>query len=93
MWWCEPYIGLVWRRTSAGVKDDPGIFQLDVAGIFFLYDFSAQDADVEFLGFCLVFHGEKVRNKESLLRHRYVGWAHDDSSTMGFGPLHPGLRA
>jgi hypothetical protein len=25
MWWREPYIGLVRRRTSAGVKDDPGI--------------------------------------------------------------------
>src|SRR5258708_36738833 len=81
MWWRDPYIGLVGRRTSAGGKDDPGIFQLDVAGIFLLYDFSAQDADVKFLGFCLVLHGEKVRNKKSLLRYRYVGWAHDHTSS------------
>src|SRR3981189_2028197 len=40
--WREPYIGLVRRRTSAGIEDDPGILQLDVAGIFLLHDFSAQ---------------------------------------------------
>ena len=47
----EPYIGLVGRRTTAGVEDDPGILQLDVAGIFPSYDSSSQDAGIEFLGF------------------------------------------
>jgi hypothetical protein len=35
----EQYIWLVRRRATAGVEDDPGILQLDVAGIFLFYDF------------------------------------------------------
>jgi hypothetical protein len=31
----------------------------------------------------LIPYGEKVRNKKSLLRYRYIGWAHDHTSTMG----------
>jgi hypothetical protein len=37
---CEPYIGLVGSRTTAGVENDPGILELDVAGVFLFYDLS-----------------------------------------------------
>src|SRR3977135_2358580 len=71
IWWREPYVRLVRRRTSAGVEDDPGILQLDVAGIFLLHDVSAQDADVKFLGLCLVCSCEILPTNNSLLRFRY----------------------
>src|SRR5215472_2505202 len=69
----EKNLWLVWSRATAGIENDPGIRQLDVAGIFCLDRFPAKNADVEVLRFFLVPYGEEVRGEESFVCNRLVG--------------------
>jgi len=76
----EEDLGLVGRRAAAGIENDPGIGQLDVAGIFWLDHFSAKNSDVEILRFFLIFHGKEMRDEEAFARNRLVGQIHAAAS-------------
>jgi hypothetical protein len=54
-------LGLVGSRATAGIENDPGISQLDVAGVAWLDHFPAKNSDIEVFRFLLVSHGEEVR--------------------------------
>jgi hypothetical protein len=64
---------LVGRRATAGIENDPGMSQLDVAGIVRLDHFPAKNSDIEVLRFFLVSHGEEVSGKEAFVCNRRVG--------------------
>ena len=59
----EEDLWLVRSRATAGVENDPGVSQLDVAKIFPLDDFPAKNSDIEVLRFFLVPNGEEVRGE------------------------------
>src|SRR5215472_15847824 len=69
----QEHLRLVGSRATAGIENDPGISQFDVAWIFRLDYFPAKDSDVEVLRFFLVPDGEKVRREEAFVRNRRVG--------------------
>src|SRR5262245_14732721 len=58
---------LVGSRATAGIENEPGVRQLDVAGVLRLDDFPSQNSDVEVLRFFLVPHGEEVRREEAFV--------------------------
>ena len=63
----EEDIGLVRRRAATRIENDPGIGELDIAGIFRLDYFPAKNADVEVLRFFLIFHCEECVTKKPSL--------------------------
>src|ERR1700738_771407 len=73
-----------WRRTSGlsgsrattGIENDPGVSQLDVAGIFRLDHFPAKNSDVEVLRFFLIPHGEEMRHEEAFVCNRCIRQIH-----------------
>ena len=64
---------LVGSPATAGIENDPGISQFDVAGIFRFDDFPAKNSDIEVLRFFQVPHGEEVRGEEAFVCNRRVG--------------------
>ena len=72
----EENIGLVRRRATTRIENDPGIGELDIAGIFRLDYFPAKNADVEVLRFFLIFHGEEMRDEKAFIGNRRVGQIH-----------------
>ena len=67
---------LVGSGAAAGIENEPGVRQLDVAGIFGFDYFAAQNADVEVFGFLLVAHGEEVRDEEAFAGDGCIGEIH-----------------
>src|ERR1700730_10563365 len=63
-----------WATT--GIENDPGVSQLDVAGIFRLDHFPAKNSDVEVLRFFLIPHGEEMRDEEAFVCNRRVRQIH-----------------
>src|SRR4029077_6524683 len=72
----EDHFGLVGRRAATGIENNPGVGELDVAGIFRLDHFAAEDADVEISRFCLILHGQEMRDEKALLGNRCMGKIH-----------------
>jgi len=72
----EQDLGLVGRRAATRIEDDPGVGQLDVAGILRIDHFPAKDSDIEVLRFFLILHGEEMRYEEAFARNRCVGQIH-----------------
>jgi hypothetical protein len=56
----EDDLWLVRSRATSGIDNDPGISQLDVAGIVRLDYFPAKNSDIEVFRFFLVPHGKEV---------------------------------
>jgi hypothetical protein len=54
-------LGLIGSRFAAGIENDPGVGQLNVAGILRLNHFPAENSDVEVFRFFLIPHGEEMR--------------------------------
>ena len=63
---------LVGSRATAGIENDPGISQLDVAGVAWLDHFPAKNSDIEVFRFLLVSHGEEVSCEEAFVCNRRV---------------------
>jgi hypothetical protein len=64
---------LVGSRAPTRVENDPGISQLDVAGISRLDHYPAKNSDIEVLRFFLVPHGEEEGGEEAFVCNRCVG--------------------
>jgi hypothetical protein len=64
---------LVGSRATAAIENDPRISQFDVAGIAWLNQFPAKNADLEVFRFFLVPCGEEVRGEEGSMCNRRVG--------------------
>jgi hypothetical protein len=84
---------LVGRRATTGIKNDPTVSQLDVAGIFRFDHFAAKNSDVEVLRFFLIPHGEEVRNEEAFVCNRCIRQIHSvppvnkkDAAGIASGP-------
>jgi hypothetical protein len=69
----EEDLWLVGSRATAGIENDPGISQLDVARIFWLDHFPAKNSDIEVFRSFLVLDGEEVRGEEAFVCNRRVG--------------------
>jgi len=82
----EEDIGLVRRRATTRIENDPGIGELDIAGIFRLDYFPAKNADVEVLRFFLIFHGEEMRDEKAFVGNRRVRQIHVVSERAPSGP-------
>ena len=65
--------GLSGVGPPAGIENDPGIGQFDVARIFRLDHFDTKNADIEVPRFFLVPDGEEMRCEEAFLCNRRVG--------------------
>jgi hypothetical protein len=63
--------------------EDPGVSQLDVAGILGLDHFPAKDSDVEVLRFFLIPHGEEVRDEEAFVCNRCIRQIHAVPPVVG----------
>ena len=63
---------LVGSRATAGIENEPRISQLDVAGIFRLDQFPAENSDRVVPRFFLVAHGEEVSCEEAFVCNRRV---------------------
>src|SRR3984893_3547061 len=63
-----------WATT--GIENDPGVSQLDVAGIFRLDHFPAKNSDIEILRFFLIPHGEEMRDEEAFFCNRSIRQIH-----------------
>jgi hypothetical protein len=72
----EEDLELVGSRATAGIENDPGVSQLDVAWIFRLDHSPAKNSYIEVLRFVLVGHGEEVRGEEAFVRNRRVRQIH-----------------
>jgi hypothetical protein len=82
----EEDCGLIGRRATTGIENDPGIGQPDVAGIFRLDHFSAKNSDVKVLRFFLIPHGEEMRDQEAFVCNRRVGQIHTAASCEELEP-------
>ncbi len=75
--WCfKKDLWLIGNWAPSTIKNDPGVSQLDIAGIFRLDYFPAKNAGVEVLGFFLVPHGEEVRGEKAFACNRRIGQTH-----------------
>ena len=72
----ENDLWLIRRRATAGIENDPGVGQLDVAGIFRFDHFPAKNSHVEVLRFRLVLHSEEMRDVESFVGNRCAKSVH-----------------
>ena len=72
----EDDLGLVRRRAATRIENDPGIGELDVAGIFRLDYFPAENSDVEVLRLFLIFHSEEMRDEKAFVGNRRVRCIH-----------------
>jgi hypothetical protein len=69
----KEHLWLVRSGTTAGIQNDPGVSELDVAGIVRLDYFPAKNSDIEVFRFFLVPHGEEVSGEEAVVCNRRVG--------------------
>src|SRR5690348_12371596 len=75
-WSFEKDLWLVGSWAAARIQNDPGISQLDVAGIFRFNYFPAKNADVKVLRLFLVSHREKVCGEKAFVCNRSIGQIH-----------------
>ena len=67
---------LVGSRATSGIQNDPGISQLEVAGIVRLDHFPVKNSDLEALQSVLAPHGEEGSGEKALVCNRRVGSIH-----------------
>ena len=63
----EENLGLIGSRAAAGIENDPGVGQLNVARILRLNHSAAKNSDVEVFRFFLIPDDEKMRDEETFL--------------------------